>query len=146
MDEILNDKNLKNQIVLHEGFKSYAYQDSLGYWTIGIGRLIDKKKGGGISIDEAFYLLNNDLEKSIKELSIYTWFTIQDIVRQGVLVELHFNMGMPNLSQFRNMLNAFLTKDYQKAADELKASKWAEEVGEKRLDDISHRIIHGEYP
>lgn len=23
----------------------HAYQDHLGYWTIGVGRLIDKRKG-----------------------------------------------------------------------------------------------------
>ena len=28
---------------LHEGRVEHAYQDSLGYWTIGVGHLIDKR-------------------------------------------------------------------------------------------------------
>jgi lysozyme len=145
-DKILSDSQLKKQIRDHEGFSSYAYQDSLGYLTIGIGRLIDKNKHGGISGDEAFYLLNNDLKTSINELSIYTWFLNQDLVRQGVLVELHFNMGLPNLLEFHHMLDAFSNKDYPLAAQSLRDSKWSSEVKQKRTDDICYRIIHGDYP
>ena len=40
-----------------EGRVRHAYQDHLGYWTIGVGRLIDQRKGGGLSEDEIDYLL-----------------------------------------------------------------------------------------
>ena len=36
----------------HEGVVKHAYQDSRGYWTIGVGRLIDEKLKGGLSDDE----------------------------------------------------------------------------------------------
>ena len=32
---------LEQLVIGHEGKKKSAYQDSLGYWTIGVGRLID---------------------------------------------------------------------------------------------------------
>lgn len=35
---------LKKQLIRDEGDVPYAYQDSLGYWTIGAGFLIDKRK------------------------------------------------------------------------------------------------------
>lgn len=38
---------LTAQLRRDEGEKLYAYQDTLGYWTIGIGRLIDRRRGGG---------------------------------------------------------------------------------------------------
>ena len=35
------------QLRRNEGEVLHAYQDHLGFWTIGVGRLIDKRKGGG---------------------------------------------------------------------------------------------------
>ncbi len=37
--------NAKDLIEFHEGRRLHAYRDSLGFWTIGIGRLIDARKG-----------------------------------------------------------------------------------------------------
>ena len=56
-------QKLKDLLKLHEGFKSSVYQDTEGYWTIGIGRMVDPKLGGGISLDEAEYLLENDINR-----------------------------------------------------------------------------------
>ena len=44
-------------LIAEEGEKLSAYQDSMGFWTIGVGRLIDARKGGGISQEESRYLL-----------------------------------------------------------------------------------------
>ena len=41
------------QLKRHEGLRLHAYADSLGYTTIGYGRMIDKRKGGGITEREA---------------------------------------------------------------------------------------------
>src|SRR3546814_15181122 len=40
-----------------EGRIPHAYPDSLGYWTIGVGRLIDKRKGGRLTNVETDMLL-----------------------------------------------------------------------------------------
>lgn len=37
---------IKKQLIRDEGNVPYAYSDSLGYLTIGVGFLIDKRKGG----------------------------------------------------------------------------------------------------
>jgi GH24 family phage-related lysozyme (muramidase) len=36
---------LRKLVEFHEGKIPYAYRDSLGLWTVGIGRLIDARKG-----------------------------------------------------------------------------------------------------
>ena len=51
-----------------EGVIPHAYQDHLGFWTIGVGRLIDKRKGGGLSADEIDYLLSNDINRFVAGL------------------------------------------------------------------------------
>lgn len=43
--------NLKDSLALDEGRVPYAYRDSLGFWTVGVGRLIDKRKGARLPAD-----------------------------------------------------------------------------------------------
>ncbi|HXG70394.1 MAG TPA: hypothetical protein VNJ04_07255, partial [Gemmatimonadaceae bacterium] len=70
-------------LVVDEGVVLHAYQDSLGYLTLGIGRLIDKRLGGGITHAEALFLLNNDVDRKVHELvARFPWFTGLDPVRQ----------------------------------------------------------------
>jgi lysozyme len=52
----------------HEGVRSKVYLCSAGYETIGVGRNISES-GMGLSDDEVDYLLENDIERVIKELS-----------------------------------------------------------------------------
>lgn len=37
---------LASLLTSDEGRVPHAYQDHLGYWTIGVGHLIDRRKGG----------------------------------------------------------------------------------------------------
>ena len=140
------DLKLKVQIMLHEGIKYSAYQDSLGFLTIGCGRLIDERKGGKLSTDEIMYLLANDISKCKKELELIDWYLIQDEVRKGVLVELSFNMGLTNLLKFHNMILALKEKDYLKASAALYDSLWAKQVQSSRVKDIRYRLEKGQYP
>lgn len=61
MPDSLNLKKLEDDLFDDEGYRKSAYQDHLGFWTIGIGTLIDERKGAGITVDEAKYLLRNRL-------------------------------------------------------------------------------------
>ena len=45
--------NLPAKLRREEGSRPHAYQDHLGFWTIGVGRLIDVRKGGGLSPERA---------------------------------------------------------------------------------------------
>jgi lysozyme len=126
----MNRDNLITQLRIDEGEVLSAYQDSEGYWTIGIGRLIDKKKGGGISKEEAAYLLNNDIIKVEADLDVFLpWWRNMDENRQLVIANMCFNMGIKNLLGFTNTLKAMSEGRYQDAAKGMKDSLWAKQVG-----------------
>lgn len=56
---------------VEEGVRHKAYQDHLGYWTIGVGRLIDERKGGRITAEEEADLLKNMPSRSGKSWREY---------------------------------------------------------------------------
>ena len=123
---------LEEQLAEHEGFKPFAYQDSLGYWSIGYGRLIDEAKGGGISTSEALYLLRNDIVRHSAELvHALPWVVTLDETRRNVLTDMAFNMGMHTLLQFRNTLAAVKRGDWKAAAAGMRNSLWADQVGNR---------------
>lgn len=139
------DEMFMSRLIEHEGIKPSVYTDSLGYFTIGIGTLIDERKGGKLTIDECFYLCRNRIELRRKDLSLYPWFSKQDKVRQDALVELAFNLGTNGLLGFKRMIAALGTNNYSLAVKELKDSKWSTQVSKARADDISHRLLTGRY-
>lgn len=104
------------------------YLDSKGILTIGIGRNLRDR---GIRTDEAYRMLNNDLEDVTADLTTYLpWWEKLDEIRQRVLVNMCFNMGIKRLLGFKNMLAATERGDYATAAAEMLDSKWHhEDVG-----------------
>src|SRR3546814_6643626 len=61
-----------------EGRIPHAYQDSVGYWTIGVGRLIDKRKGGRLTNVEIDMLLANDIADKTEEIRDWpAWQTVK---------------------------------------------------------------------
>ncbi len=136
---------LEEKLVEHEGVKKFAYKDSLGNITVGVGRCLQDKIGKGLSIDEIWFMLRNDIGDSYTQLQSYPWFKTQDEVRQDALIELCFNMGLPHLLTFKNMLAALEAHNYPLAARELLDSLWAKQVGVKRSKDLASRISTGRY-
>ena len=51
-----------------------------------------------------------------------------------MLVNMHFNLGMPTLRKFRNMLDALERREYNRAADEMLDSNWADQVGNRAIE------------
>lgn len=120
---------LKTDIKLAEGFESSAYMDQSGLWTIGWGRLIDKKMGAGITRQEAEVLLDNDIQNCINDLDDhFPWFRKMSDARQRALIEMRYNLGMTRLTGFVNMLTDMENMDYKKASDEAMNSRWAKQV------------------
>ena len=114
-----------------EGFRSHAYQDSLGNWSVAFGRCIQKSIGLGISESEAVVLLENDVLRSIEEVRrAFSWFDTLSATRQSVLVQLCFQLGLPKLNSFKRMLAALGSEnpDYDLAAVELLDSRYARQV------------------
>lgn len=112
-----------------EGEVLSAYQDHLGYWTIGVGRLIDKRKGGGITAEESAYLLSNDIDKKMAEVyKALPWVEQLDDARKAILISMAFQMGLTGLQGFKNTLAMVQAGKYKEAADGLLNSKWAQQT------------------
>ena len=138
----MNIDALKAQLFQHVGFRPCAYQDSLGIWTIGVGRNIDHR-GGGISKEEALVLLDHDIARVTEELDrALPWWQHMTDARQQVLANLCFNIGLGTLLTFHNTLAAMQNGNYEAAAAEMLRSKWAKQVG-KRAEELADMMRKG---
>lgn len=122
-------ENIVRSLRGEEGEVLSAYNDHLGYATIGVGRLIDKRKGGGITKEESAYLLGNDIEKVIDQLNKrLPWWSKLDEARKGVLVNMAFQMGVDGLLGFKNTLKMIESGNYSNAATGMLNSLWARQT------------------
>lgn len=125
-------EEFKQELVKDEGKVKHAYQDSLGYWTIGVGRLIDKRLGGGLSDDEINYLLNNDVEEAhITAQKFVKNFDDLTSNRKAVILHLAFNLGYTKLAKFVNTLKAVNEGRWEDAARGMENSLWYRQVGNR---------------
>ena len=133
-------EEVKKKITAHEGLVLKPYKDSVGKLTIGVGRNLDDN---GIRPDEADLMLTNDIKSA--ELDIENNFNFyKDLshIRQFVLIDMVFNLGISRLLGFKKMISALNLGDYRTAANEMLDSKWATQVG-KRATDLAKMMIDG---
>ena len=122
--------NIVDQLRRDEGDSPTCYQDHLGNWTIGFGRLIGP--GGGLSPAEIAYLLNNDIIDRRDALdAALPYFKDLSPARQGVLLNMAFNLGTAGLLQFKRMLAAVDAGQWGIAAKEMLDSTWAHQVPQR---------------
>ena len=135
------------QLKSDEGCVLYAYTDSspLHLITIGYGRLLDQRKGGGISEYEAEFLLANDLKKVEIGLAPFDWFQIQDSVRQAALTMMSYNLGITGLLHFPQFLLHMGKQEYPEAVAQLVGTPWHNEVGARAVR-IESMISTGAWP
>jgi len=121
---------LRAELTRDEGDIPHAYQDSLGYWTIGIGHLIDKRKGGKLSDAARKFIFEEDLAEKMADLDKHLpWWRELSDARQRVLVNMCFNLGIGGLLGFKNTLAFIKAGEYKKAAAGMLNSLWAKQVG-----------------
>lgn len=129
---------LEQQLIDHEAIRLKPYLDCCGRdWrtcqcapkgnlTIGIGRNLDAV---GISAAEALILERNDILQAKASLDAeLPWWRQQDEIRQRVLIDLCFNMGIAVLVTFDHTLSLIEAGDYPEAADALKQTLWFRQV------------------
>jgi len=138
--------NKRDLIALHEGRVPHAYQDSLGYWTIGVGHLIDRRKGGRLPEHIIDALLDYDIELHEGELTrALPWVDNLDPVRRTVLIDMAFNLGIKGLLGFKNTLAAVKDGRWDDAASGMLASKWASQV-KSRAVRLADMMRSGRWP
>ena len=157
-----NREDLIKQIARHEGIVLKVYKDSLGIDTIGIGRnlahrgievveLAHMQKSmsdifkNGITKEDAYFLANRDIKIVEEELlNSRTIVKELDAIRQRVLVDMGFNMGIPRLNRFFRMWGAINEQEYKSAAEEMQDSLWAGQV-KSRANTLAYAMEHGEF-
>ncbi len=123
MEAKLMDR-IKEQLVRHEGLRLKPYRCTAGKLTIGIGRnLYD----WGIFRNEAYAMLERDIQDCEQWLidKIPHIYNNLDEVRQSVLLNMCFNLGIKGLLGFKNTLAFIKAGDWERAANGMLASKWA---------------------
>jgi lysozyme len=134
---------LIRQIRLHEGERLKPYRCTAGKLTIGVGRNLDDR---GITREESAMLLDSDIR--LLEIELFRalpWASALDDVRQRVLLDMAFNLGLPGLLQFKRTLEAIRTGQYQQAATMMLDSLWARQVGQ-RAERLSRMMATGATP
>ena len=133
------DEGLTRKLAGEEGRKACVYLDSLGFQTIAIGRLVDKRKpGAGLSLSEQDFLLANDKRRVYAQVvGRWPWVLQLSIARQGTLMELAFQLGIGGLAGFVNTLKLLQGSAFDAAADALLQSTLAKQTPEraKRMSD-----------
>ena len=134
--------SLEDQLIDHEGLELKPYRCTAEKLTIGVGRNIEDR---GITEDEARYLLKNDIKIVEDELlERKPEVAGLDSVRQRVLVDMGFNIGLPTLMKFQNMWAAIEEEDWEEASAQMMDSRWAKQVG-RRAERLSQAMATGEW-
>lgn len=130
---------LKRQLRIDEGVRRSRYLDTADppRWTIGVGHNItDDPKYPYRYTDEPLndiqidILLERDIARAVSDLDQNAnWWRAMEEPRQRVLANMCFNLGWPRLSKFVNTLRAMHKSDYAAAADGMRDSLWATQVG-----------------
>jgi len=158
-----NREDLVNKLIKHEGLRLQVYKDTLGIDTIGIGRnledrgiteeeldwmdipSVDTVYEHGITEADAMYLAQNDVQIVEQELlRAHPCVENLDAVRQLVLIDMAFDLGVPRLCKFKKMWAAVHAKQFDVAAKEMLDSRWATQV-KSRSTKLAHAMHHGEF-
>ena len=156
-------QDLIKKLIAAEGLRLQVYKDTLGIDTIGIGRNLEDRGitkeelndldiptiehvyEYGITEADAVYLAENDVQIVEEELvRAHPCVDRLDSVRQLILIDMAFNMGVPRLCLFKKMWAAVHDEDYPTAAKEMLDSRWAKQV-KGRATKLANAMHNGEF-
>ena len=123
------------QLKRDEGVRHTAYQDTHGVWTVGVGHNL-RVPLSDTAIEQ---ILADDLlavDTACRALPV--WYQLSP-ARQGVLLNMAFNVGFDGLLRFQKMFAALRSGDYERAAVEMRDSLWARQVG-ARADRLAKQM------
>lgn len=166
--EPINREVLEAELVIDEGEKLKVYFDTERHPSVGVGRNLDSARKGpkgtrgisaretlelditrasviknGITRKQSRLLLANDIDNVIADLDrALPWWRTLDPVRQRVLANMCFNMGITVLLTFKTTLGLIKRGLYDMASETMLESKWARQVG-KRAIRLSRLMLLG---
>jgi lysozyme len=140
------DDKLAAMLERDEGRVKHVYFDSLGYATIGVGHLVDKRLGGGLPDAIIDALLKYDIaEKTAQLVAQFPWAAKLDDARRAVLVSMTFQLGIGGLLGFRNSMQAMQEGNWSGAATRFLQSRVAREQAPQRWQRFAQQIRSGQW-
>lgn len=130
-------RDLTERVKLHEGFMERPYFDSIGVGTVGYGFTYLKK-------EECDKILDNRLKEATGLIEGYLAneeISLDDF-RIGILVEMTFQLGFKGVLNFKKMWRAIRDMDYERAAAEMKDSRWFKQTP-TRSADLANKMMKG---
>ena len=147
--------SLANSIKEHESFRAKPYIDPLAKDKINeFDYLVIKENwsklkptfGYGftyITQDEAEYILRTRLAHIRIELEDkLPVFNRLSQNRKEVLIEMAYQMGITGLLKFKNMIQALIGRNYDRASREMLDSKWARQTP-GRANELARKMLKG---
>ena len=146
-EQIMNTKQLREQLEIDEGVKYDIYNDHLGYPTFGIGHLVIKSDpergqevGTAVSRERVAEAFESDVKGVIKDCNkLYNDFDELPEEAQQIIANMMFNLGRTRLTKFRGMKRGVDARDWDAAADEMVDSAWYRQVT-NRADRLVQRM------
>ena len=136
----MDKAKLIEELKRDEGVELRPYKCSAGFLTLGVGRNIEER---GITMDESDYLLANDITICEEEATrVFKWYDTLSDVRQRVILNMIFNLGLTKLLNFKKFLAAMEAEDWEEAGKQMLDSRWAKQVG-NRADRLEQMIVNG---
>ena len=142
---------LEAELTRDEDLRLKTYRCTAGKLSIGIGRNLDDVGisaaetqalgitkasciARGITRAQASALFGNDIAGCERALDrCLAWWRTLNPVRQRVLLNMCFNMGIGTLLTFKNTLEFMRTGKFGAAAEGMLASRWRRQVGARAL-------------
>lgn len=128
---------LVSELRRDEGVRYLPYKDSVGINSTGVGhnlKEIPLKEGWSYPLTDTQVneLLESDLKNVFCDLeNNISWWSNLSEVRQRVLANMCFNLGINRLLGFKNTLNFIKNGQYDDAAEGMLNSKWASQVKDR---------------
>lgn len=125
-----------------EGRRPRAYRDSRGIWTVGVGHNLESTPFSDHVID----VIRDDDIRAIESelLARVPWVESLGGPRYTVVLDMAFNLGVAGLMTFDRFLTALHEGKWEKAADEMRESLWAQQVGQ-RATRLERQMVRGEW-
>lgn len=130
-----------------EGFSAKVYKCPAGFNTIGYGRNIEANplnaqelaqlQNGEVSKEVALVWLKEELERCYERLNKLSWFKELDKKRAAAMVDMCYNLGYNSLMGFKNSIAMLANKEWEKAGENLKQSKWYKQVKRRGVKIVS---------
>jgi lysozyme len=140
-------EKLRQQLIIDEGIKYSVYLDHLSLKSCGIGHYIrqdepefDLEVGTQITEDRCTELFEEDIKSVMKDCKkvFEDWDDMDEEVKQ-ICANMMFNLGLPRFSKFRKTINNIINKNYAKAAEEMRDSRWYRQVT-NRAERLAKRM------